>query len=445
MPNKKQERKEMVERISYLLAKTADEYFDGAKEPAFLLWAMSLALEQTDDPPSQEDLVSNITDGPNDLGLDGYFLDQGERTLYLFQGKFSTATTTIPREPVADFLGLPNRLSNFETLIHANTKVVEFAPIFKEAATDGFQLHFVYLDCRENTEVLTQEIQTWAEEELVLSFDAIPVHIPHTATILDGRELLTRFESANSLAPIDIQLRVPANEWHISEDGHVRTLIASIRATDLAEVFDAHRFAIFRFNPRGPLGSVTVNQRIKGSLRSTAMRPWFLAMNNGLAAVCESVGNPVTQGDSDVFAVSDFQIVNGCQTTYNIWDHKRRNGSLDQVKVSLKLVAPETVRDVISHASNQQNQMKDWDFLFDDDIQKRLQSEFRVLTPKLFYELRRGEYKYVMPDPSAERVTIKDIAQPAWAFLGYPGEAKDKIREVAQSKGIAGGAYQKLF
>ena len=95
-----------------------------------------------------------------------------------------------------------------------------------------------------------------------------------------------------------------------------------------------------------------------------------------------------------------------------------RGGDLGDASVTLKLVEDpsSSLRHIISSASNKQSQMKDWDFLFDEPEQERLQRDFATLTPPMFYELRRGEHKYVAGGEPIGRVTIKDIAQANWAF-----------------------------
>ena len=67
------------------------------------------------------------------------------------------------------------------------------------------------------------------------------------------------------------------------------------------------------------------------------------------------------------------------------------------------------------------------------------------MNPQVFYELRRGEHKYIADSPPSERATVKDIAQTMWAFTGSPGEAKDKLREIPRSKDKLHGAYRRVF
>ena len=150
-------------------------------------------------------------------------------------------------------------------------------------------------------------------------------------------------------------------------------------------------------------------------------------MNNGLSAVCTSFGvTELDEGRAVRVNVRDFQIVNGCQTTYSVYDHWRRTGEMGDATVTLKLVEDPSsnLRHEISAASNKQSQMKDWDFLFDQPDQQRLQGELANLDPPVFYELRRGEYKYMSDRPDIARGTVKDMAQTMWAFIGAPGRGE---------------------
>ena len=74
----------------------------------------------------------------------------------------------------------------------------------------------------------------------------------------------------------------------------------------------------------------------------------------------------MVDGDTAKVNIRDFQIVNGCQTTYNVYDHWRRAGELDDAKVTLKLIEDPSshLRRSISSASNKQSQMKELGFPF---------------------------------------------------------------------------------
>ena len=153
--------------------------------------------------------------------------------------------------------------------------------------------------------------------------------------------------------------------------------------------------------------------------------------------------NPTTR-TADIL---DLQIVNGCQTTWNIYQHHLRGGSVEGVSINIKLIevaAPaDTLARNISQASNSQSQMRDWDFLFNEPEQLDLQREFENLHEPIFYELRRGERQYIIGS-KLRKTTIKDVAQAMWAFVGYPSEAKDRLRDIPRSYKSPQGAYRNV-
>ena len=446
MAGKKGAGQDKIDRINNLIKQQPEGLFDGDFESGLLLWGMELHLDQADDPPSQDELLASVTDGKDDLGIDAYFVDEAASTLYLFQSKHRSTPGNISQKDLSHFLSAPERLTTPQVLAKCtNQKILELAPTFREKLLDGFQLHMIFISTHGATSPIDAMVQNWIGTPLRLDIGGNSIEVLHTLTMSDAEDLLSRFDSLSKEQSIVVDLKIPQNEWHLAPAGQFRCLTATIYAEELAKIFHIHKYAIFRDNPRGPLGlSNSANKGIRKTLEDDTKRVWFHMFNNGLSAVCDSFTKPDKTGGSAVCTVQGFQIVNGCQTTYYIWDHWRRGGSLTNTKVTLKLVESPSFRKDISETSNSQSQMKEWDFLFNDKTQQRLQKEFEQLSPPIFYELRRGEYRY-MVETKVQKVTIKDIAQVTWAFLGSPGEAKDKPRDVPRSRSKDIGPYSKIF
>ena len=115
MPSKKQVQQERIDRITSLRGpqSTAEELANGDLGRGFLrIWGVQLHLDQTEDPPTKDDLIANITDGKDDLDIDFYLIDddQESKTIYLFQSKHRTTPGNISKKDVADFLEAPTRL-----------------------------------------------------------------------------------------------------------------------------------------------------------------------------------------------------------------------------------------------------------------------------------------------------------------------------------------------
>ena len=451
MPTR-QERNEQrlreIERIANRVTTSADRLFDGDMAKGFLYWAADLHLDQTENPPTEDDLLANITDGRDDLELDAYYVDDDAMTVYLFQSKYRSAPGNLRMGDLANFLEVPNKLATPQVLAEiSNEQILDFAPTFRRVLLDGYELQLVYLTTLRATSQLQARANAWADSRLTLRIGGDSIDVPHFATAVDIDHLIRVIDSLNEVREIGLTLEIDPSGYHQSSSGGFRCLIATLDLVELAEMFDDHKYAIFRFNPRGPLGAVAVNKEIKATLEDRDRRARFQLMNNGLSAVCTSFTVSEPDGGPARVNVRDFQIVNGCQTTFSVYDHWRRGGALGGATVTLKLVEDPSsnLRHEISAASNKQSQMKDWDFLFDQPDQERLHEEFKDLEPPVFYELRRGQYKYMSSSSGVARATVKDMAQTMWAFVGSPGEAKDRLREVPRSTSNLHGVYRQVF
>ena len=443
MPSKiaEQHQEKLDNLKSIVESENKDGFGGGIDGERFLIWASQSYFQFMDDPPSIEELLDRKTDGRDDLGLDLYYVDDDEEVVYLVQSKFRSQYATVKRAEIDSFLSLPNKLVDRKMLgVTNNTRVLQFAFNFKDLVSKGFELRLVYLTTERVTKQINGNLKSWNEKTLNL-VENRPV--AHHAEIIGVDELLDSYSTSYETTTTTLQFI----DWYISENtgDSLRYLNGSVRGDELARAFDKHKFKIFRLNPRGPLGSTKVNKEIRETLSDDVERSRFYFLNNGLTAVCESFSANKTKRTA---TIRDLQIVNGCQTTWNIYEHKFRGGSLEGVTVNVKLIevtaSADTISMKISQASNSQSQMKDWDFLFNEPEQIQLQKEFEKLDDPIFYELKRGEQRYITSS-RLRKTTIKDVAQAMWAFIGYPGEAKDKLREIARNYKSDNSAYRNIF
>ncbi len=445
MPGVKEIQQERINRLTSLVEGTSQQLFKGALEKGFLYWSTRLCLSQAENMPTQDDLLENITDGKDDLEVDAYHIDEDGHTIFLFQSKYHSKPQNIPSKDLANFIQAPSRLTNPQALAKVtNQKLLQLVPLFREKILDGFALQLFFLSTGRATQPLRAAADKWNKESLVLYVAGEPVQVGHNVLICDVEEILNQFDSTIDDTELVIDLQLQKEQWHLSPTGGFDCVMATLQAEELAKIFNAYKYKIFRRNPRGPLSAAKVNKEIAATLDDDVKRPLFHLLNNGLSAVCHSFTTPRRSNGNDVTTVRDLQVVNGCQTTYSLWDYWRRGGNLSDSHVLLKVVAAPTLERDISITSNHQNQMKDWDFLFNDPTQQKLQKEFEQLPTPVFYELRRGEYAH-MVQSKAERVTIKDIAQATWAFMGSPGQAKDKLRDIPRSMDTKSGTYKEVF
>ena len=304
MTTLKERRQREIDRITNLASVETDRLFGGDVAKGFLFWAAGMHLHQSDFDPTQEGLLESITDGKDDLELDAYHIDESSHTVYLFQSKHRSNPGNVKMNDLASFLDVPKKLTTPKILADiSNERILELAPRFRRCVLDGYELQLVYLTTLRGTKPILAKMDAWSDETLMLQVGGTLCEVEHSATMLDIGNLLKIVESVSDLQEIELTLSVRSREFHQVLSGDFKCLIATLSLRELAATFDKFRFAMFRHNPRGPLGSVAVNKEIKGTLADPTKRDLFQLMNNGLSAVCAAFTDPAVKSDSAVVRI----------------------------------------------------------------------------------------------------------------------------------------------
>ena len=151
-----------------------------------------------------------------------------------------------------------------------------------------------------------------------------------------------------------------------------------------------------------------VNKGIKSTILETP--EMFLAYNNGISATAEHISISNENGNScTITGLSDFQIVNGGQTTASIFNACLKDKTpLDKIYVQAKITVlsddsqMEKVVPQISACANTQNKVQLADFSANDEFHQAMESLSRTVwapaktggeqQTKWFYERARGQY-----------------------------------------------------
>lgn len=172
----------------------------------------------------------------------------------------------------------------------------------------------------------------------------------------------------------------------------------------------AIRKQLFYDNVRDFQGDNSVNREINQTLQSAPGQQRFAVLNNGITLVARGLR---TTGNK--FAVTDYQIVNGCQTSHVLFESSPGPGT--DVSVPLKVIAT-TDEDLINSiitATNRQTQVTEEDLYALSTFQKRLEALYESYPDKkkLFYERRSRQYSAV---PGIEKVRIVGKTQQVRSF-----------------------------
>ena len=310
--------------------------YSGRQEDAFPCWALSCIL--ADQELGHEVLRESVAVGNGDLGIDGYWVDESNRRIILLQSKHSGR---VSREDATSFRASIQALINEDYVRdRGNAVLKEIYPELLEALLDDSYTIQAFLACGGTVRRGTRSYaDAEGSQDWQFQFD----NAAHT------KELRLRVLALSELASLRNQLVASVNVvepevvmpipiinnypslHHMG--GDFPAVQVTVPAKVLIDAYEVYRAEIFRYNPRGPLGSNKVNKEIERTLKDPVLKRHFHLLNNGITAICDSVNYWEARQELEV---KNFQVVNGCQTVYTL--HQLRVHISDEVKVSVRIV-----------------------------------------------------------------------------------------------------------
>lgn len=132
-----------------------------------------------------------------------------------------------------------------------------------------------------------------------------------------------------------------------------------------------------------------VNANIADTLQSQNPE-LFSVLNNGITVVANSI-----KISGNVLTLSDYQIVNGCQTS-NVLYQNRNNDAIESISIPMRLIvtSDEEVKSKITVSTNNQTTIKKEQLAAMSDFQRNLQHYYSAIAGpgKLYYERRAKEF-----------------------------------------------------
>jgi AIPR protein len=198
---------------------------------------------------------------------------------------------------------------------------------------------------------------------------------------------------------------------------------------------------IFDDNVRGFQLDTRVNESILRSLTTPNETPEFWLLNNGITILtpdAELLGGKV-------FRITDPQIVNGLQTSRQIFDYFKAGENIpnpDNRRIVVRVIenSDEKTREAIIRATNNQNPMPAEALYTTFRIHKQLESFFE--SKGFFYERRKGYWRDKRK-PISKIITSLSLVQSVIAIMvGRPDDARgrprDHINEAAKRYNLFG-------
>jgi cold shock CspA family protein len=148
---------------------------------------------------------------------------------------------------------------------------------------------------------------------------------------------------------------------------------------------------IFYDNVRDFQGFNSVNSEIKDTIEHNDKRDKFVLLNNGITIVAKKLNKVGCK-----FKISDYQVVNGCQTSHVIYYLK--NNIDENMNIPIKIIVTDNydVTSQIIKATNRQTEVKSEAFEILSPFHKKLEEFYAAIAKKtghrLLYERRSHQY-----------------------------------------------------
>lgn len=207
-------------------------------------------------------------------------------------------------------------------------------------------------------------------------------------------ELINSWVASYSGIEASLSMHSSASLPHIS--GIEESYLVIARAKDYVDNLLSNndgtiRGQLFEENVRHYLGAENpVNAQIAETLNEEGTKTRFPVLNNGVTIV-----SPDVRVQGTTLHLKNFQIVNGCQTSHVLYEH--RDQLSDEIMVALKVVET-TDEDVFSElvrATNSQTKIDENQFLSLSPITKNIEAFFNTFEGqdgRLYFERRDKQY-----------------------------------------------------
>ncbi|MCD7717394.1 MAG: AIPR family protein [Lachnospiraceae bacterium] len=159
--------------------------------------------------------------------------------------------------------------------------------------------------------------------------------------------------------------------------------------------------SVFYDNVRDYQGDNPVNHEMAQTLQTDSDK--FVLYNNGVTVICKNLTNV-----GNKFTLTDYQIVNGCQTSHVLFNNKDNISEGTQLPIKLiETDDDDTVNNIIK-ATNRQTEVSDEQLIALNEFHRKLEAFYETFsgTDRLYYERRSKQYNY---GTSIEKVRIVSI------------------------------------
>ncbi len=371
-----------------------------------------------------------------DGGIDGAWIDESKKTLFLMQSKFSPVTINTDSE---DF-----RLASFDSKAakELDTGFSNIIPISKGSTTVGASKKLLYV-----SKLYTEAIKEQLRIELIITISGTPRKqlMDEVKKINDGFGDRTKFakhychvydiDELNQIYS-DKWAKIPDPEDIVVEDSvelknidkTYYGIAATVQAYELVRIREKLGWGIYNSNFRFMLKKGVAKAKIERTLKDSVEKQNFWRYNNGITICCKDMKKVNAAGEH--WTIDGLQVVNGLQTIETLYENKDKLSN--EVKLLVRIIPintspdPAELEEHIAEYSNSQTPIGPRDLRANDAVQVQIERMaweiygFKYIRKGGDAPTKKGRRGYI-------EIDNEDAAQAALSFwFGKSWEAKQK-------------------
>lgn len=366
------------------LDELASRYRAFSRDQLFVLWFLFAYLVE-----DERAAAGAVTGGPGDRGVDGVFVDDRAKSVFVIQGKLrqSVNAKLEGRSDVLTFARLGEALHGEKAAFGALCDGID--PAVQERLAEArerlkrrkYALHLYYVTLGRCSPQLRREASETARPASFYLIDGTQ-SMGIMSDYLDGvappiRSLDLAIESGGST-------QASGTSRRFDPESEIESWVFSMSGADVGELFTRSGVRLFARNIRGFLGGTAINTAMEATL--TRQPKYFWYFNNGVTIVCDGA-QKIGEGGRERLRVENPQVINGQQTTRVLAAHRRGTSKASVLVRVIRIPrshdeGDRRFDDLVSRiveATNWQNAIRPSDLMANDRQQVLLEREFRKL------------------------------------------------------------------
>lgn len=405
-----------------------------------------------------------ITDGPQDGGIDAYYVDHKKKEIYFIQSKFRTNGDNFENKfiSVEEIIKMDiDRISTGKCEdnkgIKYNSKIIKLVHDLSEI--EQISRYDFYIILLANVDRVTDSI-------IKKLFGDIPYEIYNYEKAYEELVFPIVRGTVHQATDISVNLNLGSkNNYtmdYLVKEGEFTTSVQLffVPIIEIAKLMSNYKNSILKYNPRSYLGASNneVNTSIKDSVINRSDNV-FALFNNGITILSDKTSFTSRIGREGIGELSllNPQIINGGQTAYTLStildDKNMSNNVFDNKEVLVKVITfdeemksednKRKLIDDLSLTTNNQSKVTAADRKSNTEVQIELQ-KYLYNKYGYFYHRKKGEFSegldkgYITKDQIIDRNIIIRII---YAINGKPSEARSSGEDQLYKK----SDYDKFF